>query len=111
MPTSHTEPSGCGPGLSRPADTPQQGVRSVLPEFDAAKEELALDVLIHRLARSVRTERKIDHRQIAQNASEIANKALRLHDHYQTGDRGMAGTLGVSTADLAGSMATERGGR
>jgi len=81
------EPSGCGPGLSRPADTPQQGVRSVLPEFDAVKEELALDVLIHRLARSVRTERKINHRQIAQNASEIANKALRLYDHYQTGDR------------------------
>jgi len=40
MPAPLPEPSGCGHGLSRPADTQQQGVRSVLPSRNEAERTI-----------------------------------------------------------------------
>lgn len=38
--------SGCGPGISRPADTPQQGVRSVRVRYDETSALLELGRIV-----------------------------------------------------------------
>jgi len=78
------EPSGCGPGLSRPADTPQQGVRSVLPSRNEAERILSAREMVVYI-RCLTVNEEIDWRELQRTAQKLA--------------------------DLAGSMATERGGR
>lgn len=78
------EPSGCGPGLSRPVDTPQQGVRSVLPSLNEAERILSAREMVVYI-RCLTVNEEIDWCELQRTAQKLA--------------------------DLAGSMATERGGR
>jgi len=75
MPTQYTHPaSGCGPGLSRPADTPQQGVRSVLPSRNEAERILSARYIVS-LLRMLLKGPLIDWRELQRTAQKLADLA------------------------------------
>lgn len=71
------EPSGCGPGISRPADTPQHGVRSVR-ERDADESFSRLFVCAHQTIKLFNG-RDSDFLALNRGFQKCADIAMQLH--------------------------------
>ena len=72
------EPSGCGPGTPRPADTPQEGVRSV--RVRDAELAFAVYVARIRIAQDARVNlTAAECLEVARMCQACADKAMTLH--------------------------------
>ena len=69
--------SGCGPGISRPADTPQEGVRSVR-DRDAEESFSALFVCAHQTVKLLNGHES-DFLALNRGFQKCADIAMQLH--------------------------------
>ena len=69
--------SGCGPGLSRAADTPQEGVRSVLQRPSRAERVLAIKECAVRVNWLMRAN-EVDYAEVRREFQRGADMCARL---------------------------------
>jgi len=82
-----TQPaSGCGPGISRPSDTPQEGVRSVRASKSEHEQILGLRYLVSAL-RLALSQPVVDWPEVARTFQKGADVTGVLSHHYRSGDR------------------------
>jgi len=86
--------SGCGPGISRPADTPQEGVRIVRVRRDETSALLELGRIVGDIDALLWAD-VVDWPEVARTFQKGADVAGVLSNHYRAGDRAVAGQRGV----------------
>lgn len=103
--------SGCGPGISRPADTPQEGVRSVRASKSEHEQILGLRYLVSSLRVALKAD-VVDWLEVTRTFQKGADVAGVLSHHYRKGDRAATGNLGalveILGTDHACNLAQQR---
>lgn len=93
------EPSGCGPGISRPADTPQEGVRSVRASKSEHEQILGLRYLVSSLRVALKAD-VVDWPEVARTFQKGADVSGVLSHHYHKGDRAVVGQRGLMARNI-----------
>ncbi|MCC6797678.1 MAG: hypothetical protein IT366_21375 [Candidatus Hydrogenedentes bacterium] len=108
------EPSGCGPGIPRPADTPQEGVRSVRASKSEHEQILGLRYLVSLLRIALKAD-VVDWPEVARTFQKGADVAGVLSHHYRGRDRAATGQEGAFAgevqSDSHAAHAAQGGGR